>query len=197
MSGRRHGPLGAFGVALALTLGGPGLAAEPAGPLPSRALQVEDAPYGHFGRTITARFHVRATPAQAYGILTDHARLREFMPMVEDSTLVRAAPGRAVVRFRLRYFGWFDIVEVDERALEPPRRIRWHAVEGPLRVSDGAWTFEPAPAGATVTYQTDVDPGVPLPSPLTGMLLRRGLPDFLEAVRQRIESGGRWRKPAA
>jgi hypothetical protein len=47
-----------------------------------------------------------------------------------------------------------------------------------------------------VTYQTYVDPGVPLPSGLTGLMVKRGLVEFLEGVRARIESGGRWLKPA-
>lgn len=166
-----------------------------ASPSSRSAPVIDDAPFGRFGRSITARFLVRATPQEAYEVLTDHERMAAYMPMVEEAAVVSRSPGRAVVRFRVRYLHWFDITEVDERTFEPPSRIRWHATEGPLRVSDGSWTFIPASGGTLVTYQTDVDPGVPLPSVLTGMLLRQGLPAFLDAVRLRIESGGKWRRP--
>lgn len=156
---------------------------------------ITEAPFGRFGRTVKAAFHVAATPTQVFGVLTDYEHMAEFMPMVDEVKLLVARPDGARVSFRVRYMNLFDLVEVDERTYEGARRITWTAVQGPLKVSDGSWTLTPKGAGTHVVYRTDVDPGFPLPAQLTSMIIRNGLPEFLEGIARRSESGGRWRKP--
>ena len=161
-----------------------------------RAIQITDRPFRRFGRTVIASFQVQATPHRVFSVLTDHAHMAEFMPMVDDVRVLASYPGGARVRFHVRYLGLFDIVEVDERTFVPDRRITWHATDGPLAVSDGSWAITArGPRGAAVVYQTDVDPGVPIPSGLTAMIMQRGLREFLDGIRRRIEGDGTWRKP--
>lgn len=170
-------------------------APEPAIPSSSeRVIEIQEAPFRAFGRSVTARFFVNAPPQRVFETLTDYEHLAEFMPMVDEATLLESREGWAKVRFRVRVLRVFDLVEVDERTMEPWHRISWHAVAGPLRTSDGAWIFTPVGGGTEVTYRTDVDPGIPVPPALTGFLVKQGLPEFLESVRKRVESGGTWRK---
>lgn len=157
--------------------------------------QITERAFQAFGRSVTAVFHVNASPKVVYGVLTDYAHMPEFMPMVEEVKTLENRPKGALVSFRVRYLRFFDIVEVDERTYEPPNRITWHAIQGPLKVSNGSWTLTPERGGTRVIYQTDVDPGIPLPSSMTGMLVKQGLPEFLNGIRLRAESGGTWKKP--
>lgn len=159
-----------------------------------RAIEVQEAPFRAFGRSVTARFLVDASPRQAFETLTDYASMADYMPMVEEATVLEAREGWVKVRFRVKVLGMFDLREVDERTMEPYHRIRWHAVEGPLKASDGSWTFVPEGARTRVVYQTDVDPGIPLPPALLGFLLKRGLLDYMEGVRSRIERRGAGKK---
>lgn len=178
------------GAACVAVFGSAALGAEP-----TLAVHVDEAPFGHFGRSVTARFRVEAPPPVVFGVLTDYAHMAEFMAMVDETRVLEARPMGAVVSFRVRSMNLFDIVEVDERRYEGQRRITWHAIQGPLKTSDGSWSLAPDGRGTAVVYQTDVEPGLPLPSWLTGMLVKQGLPDFLDSVRHRAESGGTWRKP--
>ncbi|MFP5502608.1 MAG: SRPBCC family protein [Candidatus Sericytochromatia bacterium] len=158
-------------------------------------LSISEAPFGRHGRAVSASFHVAASTHAIFAVLTDYDGMPEFMPMVEEAELLESRPSGARVRFRVRSLGLFDIEEIDERNYEPPRRITWQAVKGPLAVSEGSWTLTPDRAGTRVVYQTNVEPPVPLPAFLTGMLVKQGLPEFLVAIRLRAESGGRWLKP--
>jgi ribosome-associated toxin RatA of RatAB toxin-antitoxin module len=187
----------AFGCLLALA-GGQGNLAQAATVAGSaglsEAIAVADHPFRTFGRSITATFYAKATSHQTFTVLSDHWHMAEYMPLVEDVTVLDQQPGRARVRFHLRYLKIFDFYEVDERIFTLDRRITWHAVEGPLKVSDGSWTFTAVGPRTRIVYQTDVDPGIPIPSRLTGEMVKDGLVAFLTAVRQRIESQGTWRK---
>lgn len=156
---------------------------------------LQEAPFGRFGRSIRATFHIEAKPPVVFGVLTDYAHMGDYMAMVDEARVLEARPQGAVVSFRVRSMKLFDIVEVDERTYEGQRRITWHATRGPLHVSDGSWSLAPDGRGTSVIYETDVEPSFPLPPWLTSMLLQQGLPEFLDSVRRRAESGGTWRKP--
>lgn len=162
--------------------------------LPDRSVAVSEASFRTFGRSVLAHCFVKAPPRTVFEVLSDHDRLAEFMPLVEEAKALETKPGWARVRFRVRYMGLFDIVEIDERTLTPFRRLSWRATEGPLRVSEGSWTLTPWADGTDLVYQTDVDPGIPLPPALVGFLMRQGLPELIESVRRRAESAGKWRK---
>lgn len=159
-----------------------------------QGITVTEAPFGTFGRTITAAYYIDAPPAAVFDVLTDYAHMGDFMPMVDEAKALRVDSNGATVSYRLRYLRFFDIIEIDERVYDRPRRITWHATQGPLKVSDGSWSLTPRGKGTHVLFQTDVDPGIPIPSALTGALMKRGLPEVLTAIRLRVESNGKWKK---
>jgi uncharacterized protein YndB with AHSA1/START domain len=158
-------------------------------------ITVTDAPFRTFGRSVTAVYYIDAPPLAVFEVLTDYAHMAEFMPMVDEARPLALRPNGATVSYHMRYLKFFDIVEIDERTYDKPRRITWHATEGPLKVSDGSWTLTPQGKGTRVVYQTDVDPGIPVPPAMVGHMLKQGLPEVLTAIRLRVESKGTWRKP--
>lgn len=170
------------------------LSALPSGAWAGEDLHISEAPFGSFGRSVSARIFVNAPPVEVFRVLTDYDHLSDFMPLVDRTTLLDERSGRARVEFQGSFMGVIHLIEVDERQVDPARRIRWHAVQGPLKTSDGSWVFSPSASGTELRYETQVDPGVPLPPSLTGYLIKRGLPDLLNNVKRRAESGGTWHK---
>ena len=90
----------------------------------------------------------------------------------------------------------WDVTHNARNTLAQPTLDLLRQIEGPLKVSDGSWTMTPQGKGTRVVYQTDVDPGIPVPPALVGNLMKRGLPEVLTAIRLRVESGGKWKKPS-
>lgn len=197
LTGERHYPILSRRWSRALLIGtlGWALSGSPAAAQPADGIQVQDAPFGPFGRSVTATMYVEASPKAVFGVLTDYDHLAEFMAMVNAAKALETSPKGAVVLFKVRYMRFFEIEEVDVRTHEPYSRITWQAIKGPLKVSNGSWVLKPQGKGTHLTYQTDVDPGMPVPSALTGMLLKQGLPEFLTGIKRRAESGGTWKKP--
>ncbi|MNS23312.1 Polyketide cyclase / dehydrase and lipid transport [compost metagenome] len=192
---RQSGTSGLRSRALLIGALGWALSGAPVAAQTADGIQVQDAPFGPFGRSVTATMYVEAPPKAVFGVLTDYDHLAEFMPLVNAAKTLETSPKGATVLFKVRYMRFFEIEEVDVRTHEPYSRITWQAIKGPLKVSNGSWVLKPQGKGTHLTYQTDVDPGMPVPSALTGMLLKQGLPEFLTGIKRRAESGGTWKKP--
>jgi len=69
-------------------------------------------------------------------------------------------------------------------------RISVRKVSGPFEVLDGEWWLMPSTEGSTtLIYELAFDPGLLLPRFVIGQTLRRDIPDTLQAIRSRAESG--------
>lgn len=68
--------------------------------------------------------------------------------------------------------------------------LRWSLVEGAFRSNSGRWRLQPLDGGARchVLYEVDLAVGVHVPTTITNTLLRRSLPQMLEAFKTRAES---------
>lgn len=164
--------------------------------LPPVALS--DRPFGsNNGRSVTGKIRVAATPHEAFLILADYPRMTEYVPGVEEATVLASRPGWARVRFRIRGGFFVSFTQIEERTTVADQTITWHATQGPLKVSDGSWTLEPAAKGTAtdLIYHADLDPSMPIPASWMGSFVRQGVPEVLQSVRRRIESKGVWRLP--
>lgn len=140
---------------------------------------------------VTARFFVKAPVDRAYAILTDHARLPEFMPNMDTCRVLRQGPGWAEVEMSSARG-----TMVLRRTFDPPRRITWRLVEGRmLKRVDGAWLLDPVEGGAILTYDSEVQTSVPVPAFLVQAVQKDALDALVSNVQQRIESNGTWTKP--
>lgn len=140
---------------------------------------------------VTASFFVSATPREAYRILTDHAKLPQFMPNLDACHVRKQGPGWAEVEMTNSRG-----TMVLRREFEPPRSIRWSLVEAPmLKRVDGAWRLDGVDGGTILTYDSEVETSVPVPAFVIRMVQQDSLNDLVSNVRRRIDSQGSWVKP--
>ena len=73
---------------------------------------------------------------------------------------------------------------------EPVSVIRFSRVEGDLKKLQGSWRLVPRNGGAAtdVTYNADVDPGVPLPGALLRSAIQSDVADVLSALQRESET---------
>lgn len=79
------------------------------------------------------------------------------------------------VRYRLRH------------DLEEPRRIASTYLGGDFKAFDGGWSFADNGAGALVTLQLRIDPGLRLPGPAVRLVHHGVLDRALGELRQEVE----------
>ncbi|MFM1921350.1 MAG: hypothetical protein RLZZ303_2984 [Candidatus Hydrogenedentota bacterium] len=69
------------------------------------------------------------------------------------------------------------------------------AKENGIKTTDGAWTILPwGDDRCIAVYELDVDTGMAVPKFIAQALLNSDLPGVLDALKQRVESGGTWKK---
>lgn len=158
------------------------------------APEVSHALYGDHGRTVSASTFVQAPPAAVYRVLTDYAHMHEFMPMVVRVEALSETPSTARVMFHFRYLRFFDFEETDERELEPPHRISFRSIHGPLKSASGIWRMTPERGGTRLSYRISAEPHFALPGPVMDHLVTRASIDLIEGIRLRTESRGTWKR---
>lgn len=138
-----------------------------------------------------ASFFVNAPAERAYRILTDHARLPEFMPNLDACRVLKQGPSWAEVEMRNAKGAM-----VLRRNFEPPTQIRWTLVAGPmLKRVEGSWRIDAVADGSILTYDSEVETRVPVPAFVLHFVQKDSLEALVSNVRQRIDSDGRWIKP--
>lgn len=157
-------------------------------------VETGDAPWGWFGRSVWAKVWIKAQPAAVFAVLTDYEKFPAFMPLVEKVEILERSPKHAVLRFSMRYLNLFEVTQTDRRELFGRERITYVGVAGTMKEVFGDWKLTPEAGGTRVHYTANVDPGVPVPGPVIGALVKRGLPGLLDGVKRRVESGATWTK---
>ncbi len=134
---------------------------------------------------------VAATPAQVMAVVADFEAYPDWVASMEEvEVLARDRRGRGTrVAFRLG-------TPVGEQAYTLAYRYRpgdagvsWTYVEGTLQDLAGSYALEPAGDGATrVTYQLEVDLGMPLPGLLRRQAAKQIVRSALGDLKRRVES---------
>jgi hypothetical protein len=93
---------------------------------------------------------------------------------------------------KVRYTAWF---EIDERG----RTIHWTldrtAGDNGIKDVDGEYRLFEIDAGRSLlVYRTWLDPGLAVPEFIQRYMAVKSIPNLLGAIKQRVESGGTWRK---
>lgn len=123
----------------------------------------------------------------------------EYVPRLLSVAVLEKAGRRLRVRQevdaavkKVRYTAWF---EIDEGT----RTIHWTldrmARDNGIKDVDGEYRlFEIDPARCLLVYRTWLDPGLAVPVFIQRYMSVRSIPTLLRAIKQRVESGGTWRK---
>ena len=64
-----------------------------------------------------------------------------------------------------------------------------------LKRVDGAWRLDGVDGGTILTYDSEVETSVPVPTFVIRMVQQDSLNDLVSNVRRRIDSQGSWVKP--
>jgi carbon monoxide dehydrogenase subunit G len=123
----------------------------------------------------------------------------EYIPRIESVQILERQADRLRVRQEIdatvttaRYTAWYRLDAVAHTiswTLDTSARDNTvAAVEGDYRLS------ELQPGRTLLVYRTFVDSGLKVPQSIQSFMQRRAIPDFLRAIKRRVESGGTYKK---
>ncbi len=142
---------------------------------------------------------IDAPPQEVWNTIMDHEHFEEFMPALDECSIVEDEGNTRVVSYRLK-IAWADISYFLKLNYD---RDRWHADGAldktrPHKIADSrcTWDLEPLSDGTRtlVNYSVYVDSGRFVPKFIERLLSKRQLPNVLKNVRERTLSGGTWKK---
>lgn len=136
----------------------------------------------------------RATPQQAWRVLTDYERLDEFVPDLVSSKVIARAPNEATVEQESRtgfLFLSLSVRMVVRIAERPQSALDVERLSGDMRHYAAHWTLEPvAFEGGTATriqFHGELEPDFPLPPLLGDAIVQVNVRRMVEAVIAEIE----------
>jgi ribosome-associated toxin RatA of RatAB toxin-antitoxin module len=94
------------------------------------------------------------TPAQMFALVDDIERYTEFLPWVSAAKLIERTETERVGRLEMARAGLREHFTT-RNVVTPPGRMEMHLHDGPFRVFEGVWTFDPigdeaAPRGSRI-----------------------------------------------
>ena len=136
----------------------------------------------------TRSIDVNVPPARLMEIITDFAAYPQFLPEMEEATVLRRDGDVWVARFAVKIVRRIEytlrLVKESETALS------WTLVEGAFRANNGGWKLAPLDGGSKTRadYSIDLDVGMFVPGTVMKTLVGQSLPATLEAFKRRAES---------
>lgn len=89
-----------------------------------------------------------------YALVADVESYPQFLPWCNAASILSRDGNQVMARLSLAKSG-IRHTFVTRNTLEADRRIEMRLVEGPFKVLDGYWTFEPAGSGCLVALRMD------------------------------------------
>ena len=169
-----------------------------AGKVPTRTEAFTNANGKSVGRGLGA-IVIERSIGEVWATVARYDDRAEYIPRVKSVTILERQPGRQRIRQEIdatvttaRYTAWY-------RFDEATHTVSWTLdksagdntvaeVEGDYRLS------ELGPGRTLLVYRTYVDSGLKVPQSIQSYMQRRAMPDFLRAMKKRVESGGTWKK---
>ena len=134
---------------------------------------------------------VFASPAEVMAVVADFDAYPDWVGNLEEvEGLARDRRGRGTrVAFRLATPWGEQAYTLAYRYLPRDAGMSWTYVEGTLDDLAGSYTLEPGDDGATrVTYQLEVELGVPIPGFLLRQAAKQIVRSALSDLKRRVES---------
>jgi len=146
-----------------------------------------------------AAFVLIAKPPQvAWDTITQFEQQAEYMPRLNKVSRYDIDPSVVGLKQELKVV-WKTVIYYLKMKLDAVNyRMDWTLdpdKESGIASTDGYWAFKPWGEGKTLAvYELNIDTGMAVPKFIAQALLNSDLPGVLEALRQRVESGGTWKK---
>jgi ribosome-associated toxin RatA of RatAB toxin-antitoxin module len=147
---------------------------------------------------IHASGFVRATPQQAWGVLTDYDRLAEFVPDLVSSKLVSRTTREAVVEQRSRSGFLFIsqevhlVLRIEE---QPYSTLEVALIEGDMKHYDAHWELQPVERdgiqGTLIVFSGALEPDFFIPPLIGRPIVQANVKRMVEAVVAEIERRSR------
>ncbi|MDL2356164.1 MAG: SRPBCC family protein [Pseudomonadota bacterium] len=165
-------------------------------PAPEVSVRRVDADAGRVYE-VSARGQVAAAPAQVWRILTDYARMAEFVPDLRSARVLSRSGGQIVVeQFGEAHFLFFRrsihlVVQVNE---QPFSQIDVSLLDGDMKVYRCTWLLVALPqsegGGTRVLYSGVLAPKFYVPGMLGANMIRADIEKMMAAVLARLERPG-------
>jgi carbon monoxide dehydrogenase subunit G len=153
----------------------------------------------HQTYTVEGAFHVDASSAVVWGVLTDYDHLALFVASMRDSRLVETRPDGTVIVEQEAVGGVLFFSKTVHVRLEVRRSDEKLSFEDlshqDFRRYAGSWQTRSVANGTEVTYRLSAEPGFKAPSLLVRRGLKRGARKLLDQVRTEIVRRSAPRRP--
>jgi hypothetical protein len=137
-------------------------------------------------------------PQTVWDTLTQFEQQAEYMPRLNKVSRYDIDPSVVGLKQELKVV-WKTVIYYLKMKLDNTNhRMDWTLdpdKESGIESTDGYWAFKPWGEGKTLAiYELNIDTGMAVPKFIAQALLNSDLPGVLEALKQRVESGGTWKK---
>ncbi len=169
----------------AATLAAPGAASQDRPP-PSVNVEYDD---NTSIARVTASIDILASPSAVYAVMIDCYHALRIVRGLESCRVIdKSGDGKWDVREHIISTSVFlpRVRNVFRSDYEQNLRIRFHRIDGDLRVSEGEWRLQPLAGGMAtrVTYHSRLAFFLPIPGFLIQQAIRQDIPDVLNALRR-------------
>jgi uncharacterized membrane protein len=141
---------------------------------------------GGDGGVIRAAIDIAAPPEVVFRVVTDCELAPKMVSSLKSCRILERDPaGRWDVREQVSKMTLLPSVRnVFRSDYDPPGYVRFHRVDGDLKVYEGEWRIEPLPGGTRVSYFSRVSTPFRVPRAFARMSLRMQVPQALLALRR-------------
>ena len=133
--------------------------------------------------SVERSIEVSAPRERMFRVVTDYESYPDFLPEMEEVTVLSRAAGVVEAEFVLRIV---KRVAYRLRLVEEAHsKVSWTLLSGDLRENKGSWSLEDSDGGCRVTYSATVEVGMFVPGAIQARLVGEQLTQMLGAFADR------------